>query len=321
MKEEFNYCPIPEYAKQLAAYPGQLPGWLKDNGLDGAELYVYDTKPYEEDYRDTAVGVHLRYWPSWLDFWFGKKEEAAREHKDAEALRAYFGGAATPDKWLGVIEANIRASLAAEPEYLVWHVSQCRREESFTFRFAYDDETVLDAAAEVFNAVSAAVPEGVPVLFENLWWPGLRLTQPRLAERFFEKIERENVGIMLDTGHLLNTEPALTTEEEGAAYLCRRVKDLGYLKELIKGLHLSCSLSGAYRRQLPSLVQSSSSEEDLMAHLMSHIVRLDQHRPFSSPAVAELIELVQPRYLVHELYYDTFAELAKYLRQQRALLP
>ena len=95
--------------------------------------------------------------------------------------------------------------MAVNPEYLVWHVSNCNLKEIFTFDFFYNDAQVIDASIEVFNAVSECIPDNVIVLFENLWWPGLKMTDPELVRYFIENIEYKNKGIMLDTGHLLNT--------------------------------------------------------------------------------------------------------------------
>ena len=84
MKQLINYCPVHGYKEEIAAYPGGMNGYLKDSNLDGVELYVYDTKPYEEDYSKWATGVHLKYWPYWLDFWYNNQEELARNHKNKQ---------------------------------------------------------------------------------------------------------------------------------------------------------------------------------------------------------------------------------------------
>lgn len=42
------------------------------------------------------------------------------------------------------------------------------------------------------------------------------------SARLFEKIKHKNVGIMLDTGHLMNTNPELQTEEDGIEYILKQ---------------------------------------------------------------------------------------------------
>jgi hypothetical protein len=55
----------------------------------------------------------------------------------------------------------------------------------FTYDFHYSDEKVLKTMARAFNKLADAIPDQVTVLFENLWWPGLRLTDPEAVAKFF----------------------------------------------------------------------------------------------------------------------------------------
>lgn len=71
MKQLINYCPVHGYEQEVNAYADGMKGYLKNNKLDGIELYVYQQKPYTSDYREESIGVHLKYWPYWLDFWSG----------------------------------------------------------------------------------------------------------------------------------------------------------------------------------------------------------------------------------------------------------
>lgn len=77
MKELFNFCPVHDMDKEVATYKGNLAGYLADNKLDGVELFVYDDKPFAVDYTKEAVGVHLKFWPCWLDLWLDNKEALA----------------------------------------------------------------------------------------------------------------------------------------------------------------------------------------------------------------------------------------------------
>lgn len=73
MKQLINYCPVHGYEQEVNAYAAGMKGYLKNNKLDGIELYVYQQKPYTSDYREESIGVHLKYWPYWLDFWYGNQ--------------------------------------------------------------------------------------------------------------------------------------------------------------------------------------------------------------------------------------------------------
>lgn len=316
MKQLINYCPVHGYKEEISAYPGGMNGYLKDTNLDGVELYVYDTKPYEEDYSAYTTGVHLKYWPYWLDFWLDNKAELAKNHKTPQEMQMYFNGATSKEQWLEIIQKNITASLAVKPEYLVWHVSHCGLEEAFTRKFPYDDEQIIDCTVEVFNSISSCVPDDVTVLFENLWWPGLRLTNPKLVDKFFSRLNKNNVGIMLDAGHLMSTNMELRTEQEALQYIKSVIKNLGSYKDYVKGLHFSCSLSGEYQKSKIGAMPAGIT----MGEILQHVSQIDQHRIFTEAPLKEFIEYIAPTYLVHELFYSTMSVLQEYIKSEQKLM-
>jgi len=322
MKQLFNYCPVMHYTEEIEAYPGNLTGYCRDNSLDGIELYLYDLEPFPNMGVSETVGVHLKYWPTWMDFWKQDKARLDKFYPDKRLLRQYFQGASSREEWLEVVRRNIKAALYYEPEYLVWHVAEADLESIFTWSFAYDSKQVLAATVEVFREIIDCVPKNVHFLFENLWWPGLRLTEPLLVGHFFEDLYRighENMGIMLDTGHLMNTNQELASEAEGIEYILKAGKALGSLKALVQGFHLSCSLSGSYQRQFLSTVRADKNwhfTTDNMT-IMRHIAAIDQHRPFRSVSVKPLVEFFQPIYVNHELYYDSLEEMTGLIKLQR----
>ena len=316
MKQLINFCPVHGYKEEIATYPEGMDGYLRDSNLDGVELYVYDTKPYEEDYSKWATGVHLKYWPYWLDFWHNNQAELARNHKNKQEMEAYFNGAVNCDQWLEVIQKNITASFAVKPEYLVWHVSHCGLQEAFTRKYTYNDEQIIDATVEVFNSISACVPDDVTVLFENLWWPGLTLTNPQIVDRFFSKLNKSNVGIMLDTGHLMSTNLELQSEKEALAYIKKVIHNLGRYKDLVQGMHFSCSLSGEYQKGSIGAMPAGIT----MGEILQHIGKIDQHRIFTEAPLKEFLEYMAPKYLVYELFYNTMEELQKFIAKEQQLM-
>lgn len=315
-KHLFNYCVIDWYEDELRRRGLQLPQLVEQLGVDGIEQFVYGLERPQPDYKELTVGVHLSYWPYWLDFWQKKAKRLHQQFRTIRDRRLYFKEAMSCDEWLSVIRRNIDVALTLAPEYLVWHVSEADNETAFTFDFRYDDWEVLRAAAEVFNAVADEIPPQVTVLFENLWWPGLRLTEARKVRYFFDRIERKNVGIMLDTGHLMNTEPKLRTEAEATDYICRTIDKLGPYAELIKGLHLNCSLSGSYLQSFERRAPAVATPEVIW----QHIAAIDQHRPFTTAAVRQILQCVEPLYVNHELVYDSLEDLETKLRGQLQLL-
>ena len=317
MKQLFNYCYIPEYNDDSLTTKEAKQSYLDNLNLAGVELFHY--KKNADVIAATVfptVGVHLKYWPYWLDFWHGNKQYLRKQFASVEDLKTYFFGAANKEEWLNAIKENIKKALAAKPEYLVWHVSDADTENIFTFSFNHNDEEVITATAEVFNAVSDVIPRNVMVLFENLWWPGLRLTDKKIVDTFFALLKRDNVGIMLDTGHLMNTNPDLNNEEEAAAYLCQTIENLGTAKELIYGIHLSSSISGEYVGSFERSVPESINPEKIM----QHIAQIDRHQAWTSSKIKDLFSIVEPRYVVHELYYNDFQDLAMLIRRQQTAI-
>ena len=315
MKQLINYCPVPGYDNDIPTTDEALKSYLDLTGLDGVELFIYQKQPYAVSYLNNTVGVHLKYWPFWLDFWREEKDFLKKKFVTKENMGEFYFGAENREEWLDAIREHIKVALKEEPEYLVWHVSESDDEEIFTFDFKYSDKEVIEGAAEVYNAVKEIIPRNVKVLFENLWWPGLKLTDKKVVETFFQLIKDDNAGIMLDTGHLMNTNPALKSEEEAAKYLCEVVNDLGNLKDRIKGLHLSCSLSGEY---LSSFCRNKPVQADYM-EVMNHIINIDRHQAWSTNTIGDLLKMVNPEYVVHELYYNDFSELTELVKKQQAL--
>jgi sugar phosphate isomerase/epimerase len=309
VKQLCSYYSFPEHEDDIQNTGKTLPEFLQAYGMDGIELLMYRSEPYLQSFSDSTVGAHLRFWNSWLPLWYQDQETLLRIFKDTATIEKVYGGTKRA-AWLLQMKRNIQAATLEKPEYLVMHVAEANREELFTYDFHYSDEKVLKTMARAFNKLADAIPDQVTVLFENLWWPGLRLTDPEAVAKFFELIERKNVGIMLDTGHLMNTNPDLTTEQEGIDYVCQTVKNLGATAKLIKGLHLNCSLSGKYLKR--ALVKKPP--QDLSAaNCLKHVCALDQHHPFTDPAVQKILELVAPEYVVHELAHKDAKDYEKQL--------
>lgn len=80
---------------------------------------------------------------------------------------------------------------------------------------------------------------------ENQWWLGFTFTEPELTARLLDGIRFPNKGIILDTGHLINSNTALRTQADGAAFLMDMLGRHGTLARMVRGVHLRYSLSGA----------------------------------------------------------------------------
>lgn len=292
-----------------------LQAFLTHHRLDGLEMMFcgpWDSYVHKKDW---IQGVHLRFWPCWLDFWRGDKQRLMNQFGSEENIIKCYGSL-TQEGWLDIYRENIRTAVKAGARYLVFHVSHADTDELFTWRFRATDRDVVDATIEVVNRLADDIPDEMELLFENLWWPGLTLQNRKLAVRLLENIRHKNAGIMLDTGHLMNTNPALKTESEGIEYILAVINQLGDCDRYIRGVHLHRSLSGQYILNS----RSTAGESHTLAEAMTHVLKIDEHLPFSTPQVQRIIERVRPEYLVHEFLTSSMDDwVQKVTQQQQAL--
>ncbi|MEX5284085.1 TIM barrel protein [Selenomonas sputigena] len=299
----------------LGGDPTRLRHLLEEFGFSGIELMLTGAGREEFFSEFDICGVHLRFWPNWLDFWWGREEELVREFGDRETVAAVFG--ASREEWLSRWRENIRAAAACGARYVVLHVANARSWELYNRRFAYGAATVIDATADLVNAFADALPEECLLLYENLWWPGLTLTEPMLAARLLEATRHERTGFLLDTGHMMNTELRLADEAQAAAYILRCVKNLGALRERIFAMHLHCSLSGAFVRRMMAQKQKERPQALTVEESYRYVSQVDWHRPFATSAARRIAEAVEPEFLVHEFLYESFAVWYDKVRQQK----
>jgi len=177
------------------------------------------------------------------------------------------------------------------------------------------------------NTAAATLPGDEPpvrLLLENLWWPGLTFTH-HTAELLAEQLEFSNWGFVLDTGHLMNTNPRLDDEDAAIDFVLETVAALPQsVRARIEALHFSLSTSGEYQRaQMARGLPPDFAEQNLFDRLEAsrrNALTIDQHRPFTHPRCAEIVAAVQPQSVTHEFLSRNLAELDRKLRTQLAAL-
>ncbi|GBG58112.1 hypothetical protein SPFL3102_01832 [Sporomusaceae bacterium FL31] len=307
-----NYCSDVELIHNNADV---LQAFLNYHHLDGVEMMFcapWDRKIHKKEW---IHGVHLRFWPSWLDFWRGNQSELLKQFGSEAGIKACYGGL-TREEWLGTYRENIRTAQAAGAKYMVFHVCHARMSELFDWKFSATDQEVIEGVIDVIDELSEEISADTELLFENLWWPGLTLLDKDLTARLLDGTKHRNVGLMLDTGHLMNTNPELKTEAEGIAYILDTIKNLGPYRRYIKGIHLQRSLSGEYVKSAKNIIAEQAS----MTDIMNHVMKIDEHLPFSTPEVRQLVDYVKPKYLIHEFINQSMDDWSKkIIAQQQAL--
>jgi sugar phosphate isomerase/epimerase len=286
----------------LADLPGQGEPVerLKALGCDGLELFtMYDDVPPE--YGAESPAVHLPFAVDWYSGWIGRADAS---EFDAENVRPVLFGRDRAET-VSNIALAIRKASVLNPAYGVLHAGNSNIDEVMIRTRADDDRDVLGAFAEMVNLVAAEFGGEPPfrLAFENLWWPGLRLTD-EWERKFLEKhLEFDNWGFCLDTGHMMNTLPDAYGEEEAIDGLLRIFDRYSQdMKDRVRTMHFHLSTSAEYRNTFEERPRPEGETAwKTMEAVYPHIMKIDQHRPFSSKRCLELVEAISPDFLTHEM--------------------
>lgn len=288
--------------------------------FDGVELMFYREDERQIIKKEHVIGYHMQFYPTWLDFWKGNEERLLREFDSKENWVGYYGGEER-DGIIRRLKEDLKMAHQYGAEYVVFHVSESTVEEAFTWNYHYTDEEVIDATAELLNEIFKEEDGQIALFLENLWQPGLNFTRPKITKRLLDKIEYPNKGIMLDTGHLLHTNTALKTQEEGIAYIHQMLDEHGDLCKYIRGIHLNQSLTGEYcetmKKNPPKIADTF---EERYTQMFFHAYAVDKHEPFTGEGIKELIKRIDPEYLTFEFITADHAQHCRYLKQQLKVL-
>jgi hypothetical protein len=296
-----------------------LEGFYKGFGLDGLELMGFGADERGIIHRDDVVGIHLMYLHDWVGFWNNNMSYMLAEYGSEEMIKTIIGGL-RPQDLVASYRQNLDFARSYFPEYVVFHVSNETLGQAVTGKTPWKDEEVIEAVIELCNEIFDDRVDSFALLFENLWWTGLTMTRPELTRRLLEGVRYKNKGVMLDVGHLLNTNTKLRSPEEGCDYI-ESVLDLYGDTSFIKGVHLHMSLSGEYVERIRAnpFAPEGNYYERILA-LQSHIAQIDTHKPFTTRRINGFLNRIKPEYLVLELITGDRDEHARYIREQLGYL-
>uniref|UniRef100_UPI003566E501 TIM barrel protein n=1 Tax=Labilibaculum sp. TaxID=2060723 RepID=UPI003566E501 len=306
-----------------------LKDFIAEKKIEGIELLIgYDT-PSGNIPMELVKSVHLPFWVTWLEVW-RNGEEAAKSYfpnSSAEHLQFTCGGKnaiemIATQKKLWEHAAHFQAAHA------VVHAAHVELEHAFTRDFTYKSSEVLNCFAELLNRTAQEFENGEPpitVAIENLWWPGLDFLFPAEVDDFASRIEFSNWNFILDTGHLMNTNINLRCEDEAIDFVLDRISRLSKdARNKIKSLHLNLSLSGEYQsKQVMKGVPldwDSMSFSEKYSSARTHVLQIDQHLPFQTARVKEIINELAPDVVVHEFITKSMEEYSEKLDQQLNIL-
>ena len=93
-----------------------LPAILQGLGLDGIEFML--CAPWDRTLFPPAYikGVHLLFWPTWVDFWRGDRTSLMAEFGSEDNIRGYYGSLDVAD-WVEGWRDNLRRAAECQPQY------------------------------------------------------------------------------------------------------------------------------------------------------------------------------------------------------------
>lgn len=296
---------------------------LGRTGFHGFELYPAGSAECGVIPRDLVRGLHLRFFVMLRQIWNNDRRGLLEMFGNEENIRLYYGGT-DRDAVLAAYRKEFELAAHFEVPYVVFHPVHYELDYVFNWQPPWNWRETVDLAAEVINEVVRDTGYDGWILFENLWWPGnFRLDSTDEIDRLFSRVSWNRCGLVLDTGHILNRNHALRTEQQAIAYLLGEVERLGDYRKLVRAVHLSRSISGEAVKAGMQLENPYAGASDFWQRFiiaLRHVRQIDRHEPFSDCSVEALFELIEPEAVVFELAYRSLEEWTEAIeRQQRAL--
>lgn len=296
--------------------------FIMENKLQGIEIMFYYNYDIKDIPKEIVHGIHMLYWPTWIDFWKGNKKELLKQFENEENIEMYYGGL-SKDILKEHYLKEIQVAKELNVDYMVFHVSHVQLEHIYRWDFSYEDQEIMEHAADLINDVFGNEDKGITLLFENLWWPGLNFNNPQLTENFLNKIDYPNKGFMLDIGHLMITNSNIRNLDEACEYILEVLEKHKGIISYIQGIHLNQSLTGKYLNESHEdklFAMKDKKIWDNLSDARNHISKIDTHVPFENCGIKEIINIVQPKYLVYEFLPKDLDELNLMVKLQNNIL-
>lgn len=323
MKKLFHLSTTPKQLQMFEEDWEDIKDFVSKNHMDGIELGLTIDYDLEKIPKEIVTGVHLSFYPMWLDFWKGNEDKLAQQFTSKGELCAYYKGE-SPECLVESYKKQYERAKALGAKYMVFHVSHVLPEDSFTWQFDYTDQEVMEATIELVNTAFPNEEEGPLLLFENLWWPGLNYKDAKLTKWFIDKVQYPNKGYLVDVSHLILNNGEIGTEKQAYDYIKETIEALGETKQWIKGIHLNKTLPKYYMQRDHSYLlqryQETKDSKQKLALLKKHINALDGHVPFDHPMAKKIVDLIQPLYCVYETAPTSRYELAYFIKKQNEVL-
>lgn len=289
---------------------------LKHRGVTGIETIIGDHLPLENYERYPIKGVHLLYYPTWLEFWKGDQAKVREDFYDDEGVLNYYRSF-EKDILLETFKKQFEDAKKIKAKYLVFHVSHVRPKDIFTYSFDYTSIEVLDETLKIVNEVFKG--DGPLLLFENLPWPGLTLKDYDLTKYFFERVEYKNKGFLLDLSHIICTEKNIKSFQDADRYILNKIRELKELDKFIYGVHINgIDFKNYLEKNFSKEIKDWSNGDRNRKFKIEweHMKNLDPHRIYKGDLNLILNRLPNLKYINLELNFSSIDHLEEVVREQ-----
>lgn len=295
---------------------------VRDEGFDGLELYPVGDYQWSQIPAKLINGLHLRFYPILLPFWRSDRERLREIFGNDDTIIAFYGGL-TRDALITNYRNQLQIAHSLSCKYVVFHLAQSEFEYIYQWDFPWHWQETVDLCAKILNEIFADTNYRGELLVENLWWPGsFQAISPDEISYALGQLAYKNSGIIIDTGHLMNTNQQIADEEEGIAFIIATMKQLGTVRQVIRGLHLTCSLSAEYvnaSRVMPT-PKMPGTFWDRYGQAIEHVQQIDQHNPFTDQEISGLFDHINPEYITYEFSYESVQQWQEKIRRQRSAM-
>lgn len=314
MKKLLNISDFPNDDENLR----MMEKYQKKYNFDGFEIIKFDLEKDSSKLKDKIIGYHMRFFPMWLDIYLGKYNMIKEKFSD-KMDRFYWCGGDTKEDVITYYKKDLQRAKELGVEYVVFHACYVDDDGSLTYQFPYTDKEVLEGVVSLINDVFKNEDFQFTLLLENLWWAGLKLNSKSEMKLLLNKIEYKNIGFILDTSHMLNTNFNLKNLDEGIDYIIENIDKMEELKKYIYGVHLSWSLSGDYVSKLIEKHRKSQEErEKAKKKIYEYVGQIDYHYPFEDNRIMKVLNKLSLKWLVYEFLYYNDEELEeKVIKQEK----
>lgn len=314
MKKLLNISDFPNDDENLR----MMEKYQKKYNFDGFEIIKFDLEKDSSKLKDKIIGYHMRFFPMWLDIYLGKYNMIKEKFSD-KMDRFYWCGGDTKEDVITYYKKDLQRAKELGIEYVVFHACYVDDDGSLTYQFPYTDKEVLEGVVSLINDVFKNEDFQFTLLLENLWWAGLKLNSKSEMKLLLNKIEYKNIGFILDTSHMLNTNFNLKNLDEGIDYIIENIDKMEELKQYIYGVHLSWSLSGDYVSKMIKKHRKSQKErEKAKKKIYEYVGQIDYHYPFEDNRIMKVLNKLSLKWLVYEFLYYNDEELEeKVIKQEK----